>query len=70
MDEVFINSKLNNASGCQHPRLLLMTNIKNWHIASDNLILGEIEESAFSSKKAFANINGCRWAFYIDKDEF
>ena len=47
-----------------------LTNIGNWHIASDNLILGEIKESAFSSKKAFANINGCRWAFYIDKDEF
>ena len=47
-----------------------LTNIKNYHIASDNLILGEIEESAFTSKKAFANINGCRWAFYIDKDEF
>ena len=47
-----------------------LTNIKNYQIASDNLIMGEIEESAFSSKKAFANINGCRWAFYIDKDEF
>ena len=50
--------------------IIYLPNIKNWHIASDNLILGEIEESAFSSKKAFANINGCRWAFYIDKDEF
>ena len=47
-----------------------LTNIKNYHIASDNLILGEIDESAFSSIKAFANINGCRWAFYIDKNEF
>lgn len=26
--------------------------------------------NVFSSKKAFENINGCRWAFYIDKDEF
>ena len=39
-------------------------------VASDKLILGEIKENAFNSKKAFANINGCRWAFYIDKNEF
>lgn len=45
-------------------------NLEEVHVASDNLIQGKMKVTYHDQKTAFANINGCRWAFYIDKDEF
>lgn len=48
----------------------VITNMEDPRVASDNLITGKMKVTYHDQKTAFANINGCRWVFYIDKDEF